>query len=236
MRRFTYLLLAVLCFGCSKKEVQLPLLHTPGIQELHNHSQVWFFYNDTGKDTTAIINRKNTISTTHWIYNIDKRLPLNTFVNELAGLKYKHANSIHSEEGMHDYFSYADTLTGKLSFLEFDNVSFKTDSIMSKYYIKSYPEDYIQFNNLNITINPNNVWINDAKFTKAEFEDVLLPFIDFSAEDKITLLHLNFNQRVTYQHYLYYKTYLNSLLNESIQLNSTEFIFDQNKVPDCGCE
>ena len=195
-----------------------------------------FFYNDTGKDTTAIINRKYTISTTHWIYNIDKRLPLKTFVADLANLKHKHANSMHSKEGMHDYFSYADTLTGKLSFLEFDKVSFKTDSIMSKYYIKAYPDAYIQFNNLNITINPNNVWINDAKFTKTEFEDVLLPFIDFSAEEKITLLHLNFNQRVSYQHYLYYKTYINSLLNERIQLNYTEFIFDQNKVPDCGCE
>lgn len=236
MQRLLYILIFFIAIGCSKKEILLPRLGIPGVQEMYNHSQVWFFYNVEGTDTVAVVNRKNTISTTHWIYNIDKRLPLRSIIPDISKLKHKHANSIHSEEGMLDYFSYADTITGKLSFLAFDKVQYRTDSVLSKYYIKERPEDYIKYNNLNITINPHNVWINDAKFTQSEFEEVLLPFIDFSAEEKSTLLHLNFNQKVLYEQYLYYKAYLNSLQDDKIELNTTEFVFDQTKVPECGCE
>lgn len=236
MKRLIAILLALSFVTCSKKEVQLPLLEISGLQELHNHSQVWFFLEIKGKDTLAVLNRKNTISTTHWVYNVDRRLPLEKVIPKISELKFKHANSMHSKEGMHDYFSYADTSSGKLSFLEFDNVVFKTDSVLSKFYIKEHAEKYIDYNNLNILINPNNIWINDAKFNLEEFKEVLLPFIEFSAEDKSTLLHLNFNQGIKYQQYMFYKTYINSLLNEKILVNSIEFIFNQNKVPDCGCD
>lgn len=236
MRNLLLLLVPFLILSCTKKDVKLPLLAEKGIHEMHNHSQVWFFLKIENNDTIVAVNRKNTISTTHWIFNIDKRLQLKTIIPSIVTLQDKHANSIHSKEGMHNYFSYADTLTDKLSFFEFDKVLYKTDSLLSKSYIKTLYNEYKNYNNINLTINPHNVWINDSKIDKSEFKSTLLEFIDFFSEGKQTLLHLNFNQNNSYQDYLYYKTMLGAISNKSILINPLEFIFDQNKVPDCGCE
>ena len=149
-----YILSALICcclIGCAKKEVKLPLLGFEGIQEIHNHSQVWFFFDIQNRDTTAVINRNNTISTTHWIYNIDRRLPLKTIIPSIVSLKKKHASGVHSKEGMLNYFSYSDTLSNTLSFLDFDAINYKTDSLLSNYFIRENNTDYANYNNVHIT-------------------------------------------------------------------------------------
>ncbi|OYW70195.1 MAG: hypothetical protein B7Z24_04235 [Pseudomonadales bacterium 32-42-5] len=106
MNKFALILLPFLILSCAKKEVKIPTLAEKGIQEIQNHSQVWLFFEVKDNDTIAVVNRNNTISTTHWIYNIDKRLPLKKMIPSIISLQDKHANSLHSEKGMHDYFSY----------------------------------------------------------------------------------------------------------------------------------
>ncbi|MFD0761241.1 hypothetical protein ACFQZW_04035 [Lutibacter aestuarii] len=229
-------ILPFLMISCAKKELKIPTLAEKGIQEVFDHSQVWFFYEVNNNDTLAVLNRKNTISSTHWIFNIDKRLPLKTFIDDIITLQDKHANSIHSKEGMHNYFSFSDTISQKLSFLEFDNVVYKKDSILSKYFIKENRNNYLNFNNINLVFNPNNVLLNDSKIEKGDFKETLLEFIDFTSEGKQTMLHLNFNENLLYQDYLAYKTMLFNLNNTAILTNHIEFIFNQIKVPDCGCE
>jgi len=236
MNKLLILLIPFAILSCAKKEIKIPTLAITGLQEIHNHSQVWLFFEIKNNDTIANLNKKNTISTTHWIYNIDKRLPLKTIIPSIINLKDKHANSMHSKEGMHNYFSYSDTISKKLSFFEFDATVFKTDSTLSKHFIKNNSELYKNFNNINITFNPNNTWINDAKMEKGELKNTLLEFIEFSAEGKQTMLHLNFNQNLLYQDYLEYKTLLYTLIAPHILINNLEFIFNQNKVPDCGCK
>lgn len=236
MKKLYILLISIALFSCTKKEIKIPTLATNGIQEIYDHSQVWMFFEVENNDTIAKLNRKNTISSTHWIYNIDKRLTLKTFIPSIIKLQDKHANGIHSKEGMHNYFSYSDTISKKLSFVEFDAVVYKTDSILSKQFIKDNSKDYLNYNNINITINPLNTWINDAKMENGEFESTLLEFIEFSSEGKQTMLHLNFNENLTYQDYLFYFTLLKSISDPDILINNLEFIFDPIKVPDCGCE
>jgi len=231
-----FLILPFIIFSCTKQTVKLPTLNVKGLQEIHNHSQVWFFFDVKNNDTIANLNKKNTISTTHWIFNIDNRLPLRTIIPSIIKLQDKHENSLHSKKGMHNYFSYADTISDKLSFFEFDKTVFKTDSTLSKYYIKTKSEIYKNYNNINITINPNNTWINDAKMENGEFKSTLLEFIDFSSEGNQTMLHLNFNQNLLYKDYLAYRTMLKTIVAPHILINNFEFIFSPNKVPDCGCE
>ncbi|MBG7629311.1 MAG: hypothetical protein IZT56_02665 [Bacteroidetes bacterium] len=231
-----FLILPFIIFSCTKQTVKIPTLNVKGLQEIHNHSQVWFFFDVKNNDTIANLNRKNTISTTHWIFNIDNRLPLKAIIPSIIKLQYKHANGMHSKKGMHNYFSYADTISDKLSFYEFDKTVFKTDSTLSKYYIKTNSEIYKNYNNINLTMNPNNTWINDAKMENGEFKSTLLEFIDFSSEGKQTMLHLNFNQNLLYKDYLAYRTMLKTILAPHILINNFEFIFNPKKVPDCGCE
>jgi hypothetical protein len=236
MKKIFLFIIPVLILGCAKEELKIPTLAVSGIQELHDHSQVWMFFKVKNNDTIAKVNRKNTIISTHWIYNIDKRLPIRTIVHTLIKLKEKHSNSMHSKEGTHNYFSYSDTISKKLSFFEFDATVFKTDSLLSKHYIKEHSDIYKNYNNINLTFNPNNTWINDAKMESGELISTLTDFINFSSEGNQAMLHLSFNQNLLYQDYLYYKTMINNLSSSSILINNLEFIFDPKKVPDCGCE
>ena len=230
------LLSFVLLVSCNKKEVKLPQIGLQGIQEIQNHSEVWMFYDEGNSEAPLELNRNNTISTTHWLFNIDKRLQLKQVVPALQTLTYKHANSMHSEEGMLNYLSYSDTLSKKLSYISFDNIIYKTDSLQSKFFIKEHASDYQNYNNLNITLNPNNTWINDAKMEDNEFTSTLPEFIAFSSEGRQTMLHLNFNEEMTYQEYMGYQAYFRKIASPAILINSIEFIFDPAKVPDCGCE
>lgn len=236
MKKIVIFIAALSLFSCQKKEIKIPTLPNKGIEKvIYNHSEVWMFFNTEGKDTLADINRKNTIATTHWIYNIDKRLPLKTIINSINKLQYKHANSIHSKKGMHDYFSYSDTLTKKLAFIKFDSISFKTDSLLSKYVIKKNPKKYLNFNNINLTFSKNQLLLNDTEIKRPEFKKTLLDFINFSSEDKITLLHLNFNEKLLYQDFLNYLTLINNLKTPKIEVDNEMFVFNKTKVPNCNC-
>lgn len=229
MRKLTLILLSFLMLGCTKKEVKIPTLAKKGIQEIQNHSQVWLFFEVENNDTIANVNRKNTISTTHWIYNIDKRLPLKAIIPSIIDLQDKHANSMHSEKGMHDYFSYSDTISKKLSFLEFDGVTFKMDNKLSKNTMEEHSADYIKYNNINLVFDQNSVWINGVKTDKSKFESALTVIIKTPSEGKQPKLHLNFNQSLLYQDYLFYRTIIHAVGAKNIFINHNEFIFDENK-------
>lgn len=235
-REFIPLLISILFISCVREEVKLPQIAMEGETEIQNHSEVWMFYKENEAESPLKLNKNNTISTTHWLYNIDKRLQLKHIIPELQELRYKHANGMHSEEGMLNYLSYSNTLNNQLTYRSFDYVTYKTDSLQSKFFIKQHADDYRIYNNIHLTINPNNTWINDAKMVDGELLTTLPEFIEFSAEGRQTLLHINFNQNLSYQEYMSYQAYLNSLASAAIRINPLEFVFNPSKVPDCGCE
>ena len=235
-RQFITLLISILFISCIREEVKLPQIAMEGETEIQNHSEVWMFYKENETGSPLKLNKNNIISTTHWLYNIDKRLPLKYIIPELQQLRYKHGNSMHSEEGMLNYLSFSNTQTKQLTYISFDHLIYKTDSLQSKFFIKQHADDYRNYNNIHLTINPNNTWINDAKMEDEELPSTLPEFIEFSAEGRQTLLHLNFNQNLSYQEYMSYQAYLNSLASAAIRINPLEFVFDPSKVPDCGCE
>lgn len=223
MKKLTLILLTFLMLGCAKKELKIPTLAEKGIQELQNHSQVWLFFEVKNNDTLAVVNRKNTISTTHWIYNIDKRLPLKAIIPSIISLQDKHANSMHSEKGMFDYFSYSDTISKKLSFLKFDGVTFET--------IDKLPQDFLEaseanYQNIHLFFNKNSVHMNTVETDKSNFKNELMALLKSSAEGKQSMLHLNFNGNLLYQDYLFYRTIIHNLSNENILINKKEFIFN----------
>lgn len=225
MRKLTLILLSFLMLGCAKKELKIPTLAEKGIQELHNHSQVWLFFEVKNNDTLAVVNRKNTISTTHWIYNIDKRLPLKAIIPSIIKLQDKHANSMHSEKGMFDYFSYSDTITKKLSFLKFDGVTFETIDEMSKKSEENTAK-YQNYHNIQLVFNKNSILMDSVETDKSNFKNELTAILKLPSEGKKQMLHLNFNENLLYQDYLFYRTIIHNLSNENIIINKNEFIFN----------
>ncbi len=229
MIKLTIILFTFLMIGCAKKELKIPTLAEKGIQELHNHSQVWLFFEVINNDTVANVNRKNTISTTHWIYNIDKRLPLKAIIPSILKLQDKHANSMHSEKGMLDYFSYSDTISKRLSFLEFDGVTFKTIGVLPKNFMEENAFKNPNYNNIKLIFNRTKVQMDTIETYQANFKNKLAALLKLTDEGKQTMLHLNFNQNLLYQDYLFYRTIIHNLSNENIFVNRTEVIFNEYK-------
>lgn len=226
MKKLILILLIFLMLGCAKKELKIPTLAEKGIQELQNHSQVWLFFEVKNSDTIAVVNRKNTISTTHWIYNIDKRLPLKAIIPSIVNLQDKHANSMHSEKGMFDYFSYSDTISKKLSFLKFDGVTFETIDKLPQNFVEENAAKNQNYQNIQLIFNQNSVLMDTVETDKSNFKNELTAFLKLPSEGKKQMLHLNFNGNLLYQDYLFFRTIIQNLSNENIIINKNEFIFN----------
>lgn len=125
MKYFFGIAFALLLLSCEgNKEIQLPKANKTIVADVQEHSPIYIFFKVEGKDTIAEVNRKNSISSTNWIFNIDKRLPLRLVVPELIKLQAKKEGSMHKNELSKNYFSYANDVKKTMAFMPFTMVKF----------------------------------------------------------------------------------------------------------------
>jgi hypothetical protein len=125
MKYFLGLLLVFGMISCEgNKEIQLPKADKTIVADVQEHSPIYIFFKVEGKDTIAEVNRKNSISSTNWIFNIDKRLPLRLVIPELIKLQAKKEGSMHKNEASKNYFSYANEVKKTMAFMPFTMVRF----------------------------------------------------------------------------------------------------------------
>src|SRR6478752_10530499 len=127
MRYFSLAILLVL-ISCGKKEnVLLPKSNVTIVKDLQDISPVYLFFRTKGEDTLVEVNRKNTISTTNWVFNIDKRLPLRVVIPEIIKLQDKKKKGMHDNPSAENYYSYADSVGKNLAFIPFTKVNYKKE-------------------------------------------------------------------------------------------------------------
>lgn len=124
MKYFSTLILVLLFVSCSDKEVLLPQVETTIVADVKDHSPIYMFFKTEGKDTLVDVNRSNSISSTNWIFNIDKRLPLRLVIPEILKLQAKKEKSAHKSATSENYFSYSDSIKKSLAFLSFTKVKY----------------------------------------------------------------------------------------------------------------
>lgn len=174
MKKISFvLLLVVLSISCNKKTVMLPKVALDGEEQIANHSQIWMFYND--KNGSFSLNEKNRISSTHWFFNIDKRLVLNDVLPEAVRLLDKHNNkSPHNTKPMSNYYSYANALNDKLSFYQFDSIKYQ---FISKSKLPNYSKDtvLVRINSSSVKFPElnNNTIVQTAFNANLSFQDYL---------------------------------------------------------------
>ena len=129
--KYLSLLFVVFLFSCGeKKDVLLPKANVSIVKDVQDHSPIYLFFKTEGKDTIAQVNRKNSIISTNWIFNIDKRLPLRLVIPEVMKLQEKkRGDSAHKNEKAENYYSYADSIGKNLAFLPFTKVYYKMESV-----------------------------------------------------------------------------------------------------------
>lgn len=207
-----YLSLIIVCllFSCATKEdVFLPKSNISLVKDVQDHSPIYIFFKTEGKDTIAEVNRKNSIISTNWIFNIDKRLPLKLVIPEIIKLQEKkRGEQAHKNEKTENYYSYADSVGKNMAFLPFTKV----------YYSMSKPATgdlVIVFKKAS-----NIVLINNEEVKK---EEVLehIGRIAFFVKPKVYLL---FDKNMSYQEYIETKIEFRKLDSYNDEIPK-EFIF-----------
>lgn len=168
--------LSLVLFSCSDKEIKLPKAAKTIVGDVKDNSTVYLFFDAKGKDTLVEVNRKNTISSTNWLFAIDKRLPLRLVIPEVIKLQAKKNSSDHKNENAENYFSYADSIGKNLAFLPFTNVKFELEK-PKKGIIIFFTKDGKIFVNENIVVDNGNdelqKYVNSINTT---FEEVSFCF------------------------------------------------------------
>ena len=125
MKKYLAFAITLILFSCEgKEEIELPKADKTIVADVQEHSPIYIFFKVEGKDTIADVNRKNSIVSTNWIFNIDKRLPLRLVIPELIKLQAKKDGSMHKNEAAENYFSYANEVKKTMAFLPFTKVKY----------------------------------------------------------------------------------------------------------------
>jgi hypothetical protein len=187
--------LLLLLLSCAKKEaVLLPKSDVTMFSNVEDHSPIYIFFRANAKDTLVEVNRNNSIVSTNWILNIDKRLPLGVVVPEVIKLQEKKRNAVaHKNEAAQNYYSYADSIHKNMAFLLFTEVYYKLEKPKSGVVV------YFDKNN-EITVNNVAVKRNDLKRYLADFP------IDYS--DKFLFC---FSKHMNYGNYIQNEIFVQSL-------------------------
>ena len=234
---FGFGILVTILLSCDKKDVQLPKTDKTVMKDLLDHSPVYLFFDTNGNDTLVEVNRRNTIGSTNWVFNIDKRLPLKLVIPEVMQLQEKKKSSSHNREDSMTLYSYADSIGSNLAFLPFTDVKYFFDNEFSKFYIKRNVELYMPYHNFTINFNKDNqITVDGNEMERSELPNFIKEFSDFMSEGKTTILHLNFDSSLTYEQYIQNKILVWGITDERIQLSSYEFIYDPKKLPACDCK
>ncbi|MCF6222548.1 MAG: hypothetical protein L3J34_02340 [Flavobacteriaceae bacterium] len=211
-------ILLILFTSCLDKKIQLPKIESEGISDIYNHSSIWIFFEIKDGDTIAKLNKNNKIINTDWIYNIDKRLPMQKitpFLHEMQENKNK--DSMHKKGGMLNYFSYADILNNKNALIYMHPTNYiYTEKAYQELLTKEGSKKIIELN-----IQNDQLFLDEEKIDLTKLSDSLNN-IHFKDSLNNVKLIVKYNGNLSYQNYLKTKIILN---NTKVKIDSTEYIY-----------
>ncbi|TCK68666.1 hypothetical protein DFQ05_0174 [Winogradskyella wandonensis] len=205
MRRLLLVFIMVVTSCSENKTVLLPEIENAEITNVLDVSSAYIFYDETQQDST-LFNRKNIISTTNWLVNVDKRLTLKQVLPHLQYLQNKRRKaSMHKNENAKNYFTCNDTTIKNLGFLEFTDVNFNTES--DSRFSKDENLCWITFESLDRITTSSSLDFN-LEFSKKAFKSALETLNqECNESSKIVLF---FNTNMSFQDYIEIKSEIKS--------------------------
>lgn len=192
MKKFVFLLVSMLIISCGEdKEVLLPVAKETIVADVKDHSPIYFFLKLEEKDTIVDVNRNNSISSTNWLFNIDKRLPLRKVILEIKKLQAKKDKSAHKSATSENYFTYTDTVKKNLAFMPFTHIRYKLEK--PDFNINYF---YLDRNDL--------VHYNELVFSKIQLQE----FINKMPNSRI---YFSYDKGMSFGKYIEYKLFLKNL-------------------------
>lgn len=214
MNKILLLFTVLVLFSCGeKKEILLPKTDVTVVKTVSDISKIDFFFKTENSDTLADINKNAIITTTNWVFNIDKRLPLKTILPDIIKLQEKKIKKKSDEDLPKDnFYSYADSIGKNLAFLPFTNV---------KYVLGSYPENKSE-EILVIRFDKNNkMTCNGTLMSQKELDN----YFRTNFKDKKMKVCLNFDKNLSFDKYLSDKILFTKLSFPNLIFDGTEYVF-----------
>ncbi|MEZ4837950.1 hypothetical protein [Flavobacterium sp.] len=236
MKQLIFLFSVCFLISC-QKEMELVKANRTIDSTLVDHSPVYIFLETKGKDTLAEVNRKNTIGTTNWIFNVDKRLPLKIAIPEIIQLQERREKAqFHKNEAAGNFYSYTDSVKKTLAFMPFKEVKYTYNSYYSTIYVKENPDYHLHFQTFSVNFKPKNkVSVDGNEVEIGELFSFLKDYTTFAGDGKRVLIYLNFDERITFNQYLSKVIELKALENDMVTISPIHFIYDKKNLPDCDC-
>jgi hypothetical protein len=209
--KYLSLITIFVLFSCGKKEdVLLPKSNVTIVKDVEDLSPVYIFFKTQGKDTIAEVNRKSSIISTNWIFNIDKRLPLKLVIPEVMKLQEKkRADSAHKNEKAENYYSYADSIGKNLAFLPFTKVYYKMEKPNKENFVFHFRKGSKQVL---------------AGNKEIKISEILQYFYSIKFERVPDVVFL-FDKNMSYEEYMQDKILLQKYVSYNLDKLPVEFIF-----------
>lgn len=206
MMKYIFGIVLLLCFSCGNEEdILLPKSDRTIVKEVVDLSPIYIFFRVNGKDTLAEVNRKNSIITTNWVLNIDRRLPLRLVIPEVMKQQQrKREEKEHRNELAQNYYSYADSIDKSLAFIPFTNVYYKMEK-PKKGIVVFFAKDG--------KIKINNEWVSKKDLIKQIT----------SLAGKPDEIKYCFDKNSSYGSYVQYKIFIDTIMEKKSAVE--EFVY-----------
>lgn len=229
MKKILVLISATFLISCSNqdKTVLLPHIETSKVNDIKDISPVFIFYNTSKKDSLEL-NRKNLISTTNWLFNIDKRHQLKKVIPTIMQLQEKRRDAkLHKNEKAKNFFSCNDLEKQTLGFIDFTNANY--EFIDAGSYIKNLSATHEKSDIIIIEFKKEgeiNVYFpskHQLRY-KHELSDILEAEV-FKNKTPDTI-YIAFDGVLNFQEYISYKRSIEELSENQVNIANTEFILN----------
>jgi hypothetical protein len=222
------LLIILCCFNCSNQRViLLPEVTRTKITKVLDVSPAYVFYDETQPDS-SLLNRKNLISTTNWLVNVDKRLSLRQAIPHIKFMQDKKRNAqMHKNENAKNFYTCNNASINNLGFIEFTDVFYKNENPDFIEFSKSNQEDYTLikcYQDGSIRLIDLD---GDVKIMLAEIKDIKKYSDFYELLESIESNHiiLFFEDTLSFQGYITIKSYLDQLPADVLKISKIEYLF-----------
>jgi hypothetical protein len=213
--------------GCGKsnKTVLLPHVENAQVNDVKDVSPVFIFFNPKKKDSVEL-NRKNLISTTNWLFNIDKRHQLKKLMPSIIQLQDKRKDAkLHKNEKARNYFSCNDLEKQTLGFIDFTEIEFVFNDRNS--YITELTNDNNNTENVVMEFKPEgeiNIYLPSSH--KLRYTHQLSDILDTEVfkNDTPDTIYLAFDGLLNFQEFITYQRQIEKLAENYISIAPKEFI------------
>lgn len=232
LKQTLFLIPILIFFSCGEEKIiQLPETDNSSITKITDVSAAYLFYDETKKDSIEL-NRKNIIGTTNWLVNVDKRLTLKQAIPSIVFLQNKKRNAeVHKNENAKNYFTCSNPNIQNLAFIEFTDVVYHMESF-EKYFsntenqIKDKPDQIVGIIVHSLDSITINFFTKGCSLIQTSNKNNLIKDLigDFINVGEIIIL-IEFNQNLTFQDYIAYKSLLLKLNLPNVTISNDEFIY-----------